>query len=518
MSLNDTEKINYITNNFHQYFDIGLNTNISTTETINLVIPIEDLTNQNTINDSRESYHHNVSYKENYNITSILNKYSDTEYEYDIKCHCIKVFDGDTIEVSIPCEENGEVVYKHEVIRLVGVNTPESGKNGYDVSKDFLRKVCYDSDYYNKMVKLDNNSPLTDGEENIENKKWIYLKFDNKKKYDTEVYKRRLAVLIFDNKNINEVLLKEGLAEIWYIPPSDFSPYEWGNPNTSVHVYNLTNSDIMVLSPYFNSEMTNIIFTPKTDYKTIYKFEVYKGVIYVRLNPFCQYIRMHILPKEYDCSNTILFFRDDMLKKNNIKKSNDYSNYPINIINSYYLDLVNNKIRDRTNPDISSEKYNVNDWDNTYCEFSYDISKNTRTLKNLQICAGYRYNNSTPFYCLHYTGVKDNTSIHIEDRCSLIDANHNEITKNKTNNITQFYYNNQNKLYIPNPKKVSNTIRSSYKGQIDHISQEKIGELNHKILKYINDTLYSQENINNSLNDNEIENRYTIGYWEDISQ
>ena len=32
--------------------------------------------------------------------------------------------------------------------------------------------------------------------------------------------------------------------------------------------------------------------------------------------------------------------------------------------------------RDRTNPDISEQEYHSNEWPNTYCEFSYNISKN----------------------------------------------------------------------------------------------------------------------------------------------
>ena len=33
-----------------------------------------------------------------------------------------------------------------------------------------------------------------------------------------------LAVVIVDGKNVNEMLLKEGLAEVMYMPPSEFYP------------------------------------------------------------------------------------------------------------------------------------------------------------------------------------------------------------------------------------------------------------------------------------------------------
>lgn len=490
MNLNNIEKTNYIKNNFHQFFDMQLNTNITTTENVNLVIPIEDLTKGNTVSDAPDDYHHDVNYPNGYNIQDILQKYEDTDLEYDIEGICLDVIDGDTIKVKLLYEVDGHSVPQIEIIRLVGVNTPEEGKSGYEVSKTFMKKICYSEKYYT-------------GESEYNDKK-IRLKFDNLKKYDN--YHRRLAVLISqDGKNINEVLIKEKIAEIWYIPPSEFYPYDWGTYNSSVHVYNFTNSDITILSPYFNPEMTNVVFTPRDNPDIIYRFEAYRGVYFIKLKPFSEYIRMHILPKEYDCSSTILFFRDDMLKRKNVKKSDDYRHYPVeNFINSYYLD--GEDIRDRTNPDISSDIYNPNEWNNTFCEFSYNISKNTKGLNNIQICAGYRYNNSTPFYSLHYMGIKDNTNQKVEDRCTLIDANYDRL-ESISNNITQYHYDEEEKLYIPNPKKEDIEMIAHYENNVDHVSQEKIGKINHKIIKYINDTLYSEEN-----------KQSTIGQWKDVSQ
>jgi hypothetical protein len=48
----------------------------------------------------------------------------------------------------------------------------------------------------------------------------------------TDKYGRYLAVVIVDGKNLNEMLLKEGLAEVMYIPPSEFYPYDWA-PDTN---------------------------------------------------------------------------------------------------------------------------------------------------------------------------------------------------------------------------------------------------------------------------------------------
>ena len=480
MSLNTAEKINFIKNNFHQYFDLTLNKNIQTNDYVNLVIPISDLQKGDTVT---SSFYHSIIYPDGYNIDSILSKYNDTTYTKEelVPCFCTEVIDGDTIDISRISEENNQVIYHpEERVRLVGVNTPEFGATGYDVSKEFMKKVCL-------------------------NKK-IYLKIDDNRLYDRDTNSKRLrAVVIYNNKNINEILLKEGLAEIMYIPPS-ISPFEWANPDTKVHIYKFTNADITIAYPYFNSEMTNIVFTPANDLDTIYRYEIYNGIIFLRMKPFSSVIRMHLLPKGYDCSDNLLIFKDSMIKPENIKKSNDYTYKPeSSYINSYYL--KNNNIRDRDNPSISSEKYNADKWYNTFCDFSYDISKDTKSFNNLQICAGYRYNQSTPYYSVHYTGVRDNTNLLIEDRCTLIDANYDKI-ENISNNITQYKYNTEKELYIPKKPRL---IRATYNNNINHVNE--INQLHHKIIKYINDSLYSEEDMKGSST-----KKYVVTNWVDISE
>ena len=127
--------------------------------------------------------------------SDILNQYSDTECHVEERAVCTKVVDGDTIYL-----DNGKKV------RFVGVNTPERGVEGYITSKNFVQKLCL-----NKEVGLD---------------------IDDKKQNDK--YGRTLAVVIVDGKNVNEMLLKEGLAEIMYMPPSEFYPYNWAGSGTHV--------------------------------------------------------------------------------------------------------------------------------------------------------------------------------------------------------------------------------------------------------------------------------------------
>lgn len=143
-------------------------------------------------------FSHDISYSK-YSGTdsnSILSAYGNTNCHVEKSGICTKVVDGDTIYV----DGVGKV-------RFVGVNTPEKGVKGGDVSKYFTEKLCL-----NKEVGLD---------------------IDDSKNQDK--YGRYLAVVIVNGKNLNEMLLKEGLAEVMYMPPSEFYPYSWTNENTPSH-------------------------------------------------------------------------------------------------------------------------------------------------------------------------------------------------------------------------------------------------------------------------------------------
>lgn len=138
--------------------------------------------------------------------SDILSQYSDTECHVEETGICTTVVDGDTIYL-----DNGEK------IRFVGVNTPERGVEGYIASKNFVQKLCL-----GKEVGID---------------------IDDSKHSDK--YGRTLGVVIVDGKNVNEMLLKEGLAEIMYMPPSEFYPYDWANGDThvaSTHTTSLSSS------------------------------------------------------------------------------------------------------------------------------------------------------------------------------------------------------------------------------------------------------------------------------------
>ena len=85
-------------------------------------------------------------------------------------------------------------------IRLVGVDTPESGELGYEVAKSLVEEKCLG--------------------------KKVYFDIEDCKQYDE--YHRILAVIYVNVNgtwiNLNAELLKEGYAKIMYIPPSEFNP------------------------------------------------------------------------------------------------------------------------------------------------------------------------------------------------------------------------------------------------------------------------------------------------------
>ncbi|WP_458454682.1 thermonuclease family protein [Methanobrevibacter sp.] len=142
-------------------------------------------------------FSHNIPSSKYYDLSAsdILNKYQKTDCHVEESGICTKVVDGDTIYL-----DNGDK------IRLVGVNTPERGVEGYIVSKNFVQKLCL-----NKKVGID---------------------IDDSKHSDR--YGRTLGVVIVNGKNVNEMLLKEGLAEIMYMPPSEFYPFDWADSDTQV--------------------------------------------------------------------------------------------------------------------------------------------------------------------------------------------------------------------------------------------------------------------------------------------
>lgn len=530
--ISDTQKKELINNNFHQYFNITLK----------------------SANSFYQGFSHDIqfSYYQNTSVNTILSQYSNTDItDFDENLICIKVIDGDTLLLS-----------NNERIRLVGVNTPEKGIQGYETSKKFMEKICL-------------NQTLN-------------IKIDSQKPQDN--YGRTLAVVCYQNKNLNQILLKEGLAEIMYIPPSSFDPYSWDD-NAAEHTEtdtilstNLENQFLNVTIPlneicgddygiaaflnYFNEDFNNIVVTKSNDFNTLYKCEIYKKTLFIRIDPISINqdnkitIALHLLPKRYNGSDNILLFKDDYTflnqkklqlvedlidrfytkhryyetdKEGNYILNNIQDKIPKDIINAFFQSGLNGvdrtdryHINENNYPefdkfDISKffyQDYNENNewiqeiWNNEkiYAEFDCDMSGYTGNLINMQIDGCYSYNESSPTNAIHYMGFKDKTNTNIADRCNLIDANLDKIIDDKTttNYISQLMY-NDNEIEFPTTLDTVQ-IDNSY----THHHTNNIGRKHYKTIKYFNDRLYSSEK---SIVDNEVvEQGYTIGDWKDLSQ
>lgn len=102
---------------------------------------------------------------------------------YEAKGQCLEVIDGDTIRV-----------YGVGKVRLVQVDTPEKTSPDFKVAKKFVEERCLG--------------------------KTVYLDIDDAEKEDK--YGRTLAIVYTDTQDINRELLNNDLAEILFIPPSEF--------------------------------------------------------------------------------------------------------------------------------------------------------------------------------------------------------------------------------------------------------------------------------------------------------
>jgi micrococcal nuclease len=102
------------------------------------------------------------------------------------------VVDCDTVDVSFN-------IYGVQRIRLVGINAPEIGEEGYEEAKEFVNETC--------MMEE------------------VTLDVDDKVQYD--MYYRLLAVVYVNETNLNEKMVREGYAEVMYIPPSELDSREW---------------------------------------------------------------------------------------------------------------------------------------------------------------------------------------------------------------------------------------------------------------------------------------------------
>ncbi|MFN3598912.1 MAG: thermonuclease family protein [Aquificaceae bacterium] len=128
-----------------------------------------------------------------------------TPIENTVLCKVFRVVDGDTFHCIL---SNGEEVK----VRLIGVDTPESKAN--EKARRDAEKSGKSVEEIVKMGKLSaefTKRLLPKGE-------MVYLEFDVQR---TDKYGRLLAyVWLSDGRMLNELIIKEGYAQVYTIPPN----------------------------------------------------------------------------------------------------------------------------------------------------------------------------------------------------------------------------------------------------------------------------------------------------------
>jgi len=128
-----------------------------------------------------------------------------SQKEEKIPCKVVKVIDGDTFKCTL---RSGEEIN----VRMIGIDTPESRVNPKlerDVSKTGLSREEIIS--MGKEATEFTKRFLPEGEV-------VYLEQDVQK---TDKYGRVLAyVWLKDGRMLNEILVREGMAQVYTIPPN----------------------------------------------------------------------------------------------------------------------------------------------------------------------------------------------------------------------------------------------------------------------------------------------------------
>ena len=229
-------------------------------------------------------------------------------------------------------------------------------------------------------------------------------------------------------------------------------------------------------SRFLNDSFDNVIFTPYNDDSKIYDYEFYANRYFIRMKPFCKTIRMHIIPKKYQASKKILFFRDNEQK-----------------INSENFICTNEYERDSEKKTINLY-YKENTEKDSFGFYKFDIKEHTKNMDKIQINFGYSYNdtnpNPDPIKNKHFTGILDYSnengiripeSEFTEYNSTLMDYNADR-NADYTNKIAQNSVNNNGINW--------DNIRVCDGGfNVNH----QINQVFHKTLKYFNDDLYTEE-------------------------
>ena len=331
-------------------------------------------------------------------------------------------------------------------------------------------------------------------------------------------------------KYLNESDIKEELEYFhpyFYmdvLKPEDKEPV--GFINLKIHLDNLYGDGLGFDA--ISEQWSDNYFTDELkadDFNTVFKYEYYKGMFFIRLDEYVSKIAIHVFPKNYYTMNQLLLLKEDYndftyeLKPNTTYYTRDnYTEEPYNRVNATYMMEEDDSYVIREGRDTYKNfskfikqngmyhKKDENGWvredyKDNFVEYDYPLGT-INTLPSIEIASGYTYNESCSNNIEHYIGIKDKTNIADEDRAALIAMNPdkiNDVLPDETNYSTipqQYWDENKNKTQLSETYTVYNN-----KGLTNPHTINKRYDMT---LKYFNDDLYIEEN-----------DQYLLSEWED---
>lgn len=247
--------------------------------------------------------------------------------------------------------------------------------------------------------------------------------------------------------------------------------------------------DLSSMEKFFNEGYNNIIFTSQ-DNANIYDYEFYKGFFYIRIKPFSNIVRMHIIPKKYDASNTlssnpILIFKDSDIEDLDFSCTENYERLDKEEKINLYYKL--SQIQDESGL------------------YKFDIRNKTRDMKNLQINAGFAYNDTDPNdkplsdtnHTYHFLGITDESDEHGNEISESEFTEFNDSLLLRVNRIEngrdEIVQTNHVKDFLNTPSSVDSVIYDIDSTTNSMKKNHERNELYHIQMKYFNDNLYVEE-------------------------
>lgn len=226
----------------------------------------------------------------------------------------------------------------------------------------------------------------------------------------------------------------------------------------------------------------NLLFTPADDISTIIPFEYHRGVFYLRLPKWTEYVDMHILTSYYDGSDDVILLSTEDLFTSVNQNQQQWLSTDDEITRS------NDKI-DIIKPN-SSENESVG-------RYLIKIPDSLKSLSSIEIDGFYKYTGEVTNQVSHQLGITDDndrgytvnqTELMYQDQKTLINNSQNLSNEDQIITATPV---KQTILEEDDAYEYSDPQLSEYGIQLSLPHEQ--GPVYEIMVKYINDSLYVEE-------------------------